>query len=206
MNTPLAIAITACIAYFVGSIPTAVLVSKAKGVDIYSVGSGNPGASNVSRALGKRWAVLVFVVDAAKGALPVAVSRFALGQHWAVASLAGLAAVVGHSWPVTMRFKGGRGVATGGGALAVAYPPVLVVAAAVWAFLAKATRKASVASLAALAVAVGGVMLFGRSWPEKGVVAAMAALVAARHAPNIKRLLAGKEFSLGEGTDPAKSS
>jgi glycerol-3-phosphate acyltransferase PlsY len=196
MDSPLSITITACSAYLVGSIPTAVLVARAKGIDIYSIGSGNPGASNVARALGKRWAILVFVVDAGKGAVAVAVSRFVLSQSWAVASLMGLAAVVGHSWPVTTKFKGGRGVATGGGALAILHPIVALVAAAIWAVLAKLTKKASLASLAALVVAVGGVVVFGRSWQEKVLVGGIAAVVTLRHLPNIKRLLAGDELSL----------
>ncbi len=196
MDGPLSIAITACSAYLLGSIPTAVLVARAKGVDIYSIGSGNPGASNITRALGKKWGIFVFVIDAAKGAIPVATSRFAFSQTWTVASLIGLAAVVGHSWPITVRFKGGRGVATGGGALAVLYPLVALAAAAMWGILARMTKKASVASLAAAGTAVAGVFLFGRSWAEKGVIALIGGVVAARHIPNIKRLLSGNELSL----------
>lgn len=196
MNGPLAIAITASSAYLMGSIPTAVLVARAKGIDIYRVGSGNPGASNVSRALGKKWAIFVFVVDAAKGAVPVASSRFVLGQSWTVASAMGLAAVLGHTWPVTTRFRGGRGVATGGGALGVVQPLLAVMAALVWGVLAKVTKKASVASLLALVVALAGVLVLGRSWGEKAAIVGIAGVVALRHIPNIKRLLAGDELSL----------
>lgn len=196
MDGPLAMAITACSAYLVGSIPTAAWVATANGLDIYSVGSGNPGASNVSRVLGKKWAVAVFVVDAAKGAAPVAVSRFGLGQGWAVASLMGLVAVVGHSWPVLAKFRGGKGVATGGGALLVLHPLVALGAALLWGALAKVTKKASLASLVAMVAALLGVVIFGRTWQEKAVIASMAGVVAVRHLPNIKRLLAGDELSL----------
>ncbi len=157
----------------------------------------------MSRALGRGWAVFVFTVDAAKGAVPVAISRFGLDLAWGAAGLVGLASVLGHTWPVTTGFKGGRGVATGGGVLVVLQPLVAVVAGAVWAILAKVTRKASVASLVALAVAVSGVLLLGRSWSERVVVATIAAVVALRHAPNIKRLLAGEELSLGDAAEGA---
>ncbi len=135
----------------------------------------------------------------------MAISRFALDLSWGIAGLVGLAAVIGHTWPVTTGFKGGRGVATGGGVLIVLQPLVAAVATVTWAILAKVTRKASLASLVALAVAVTGVLILGRSPSEKVAVASMAAVVVLRHLPNIKRLLAGEELSLGDAAEGRRS-
>lgn len=191
----LAVALAA--AYLVGSFPTAALVARSQGVDIYSVGSGNPGASNVSRALGRGWAVLVFVVDAAKGAIPVATGLWLLGLSSAWSVGLGAAAVLGHVWPITTRFRGGRGVATAAGVVAVVAPLAVVGAGAVWLSLARITKKASIASLAALPV--GSVVAFFvvDDGATGGVLGATAALVALRHLPNIKRLLRGEEYDLG---------
>jgi glycerol-3-phosphate acyltransferase PlsY len=190
--------------YLVGSVPTAVLVAKSQGVDIYRVGSGNPGASNISRALGKGWAIFVFAVDAAKGAVPVALAYWVLGLSKSAATLCGLAAVVGHSWPVTARFKGGRGVATGAGVVAVVLPEAALAGVAVWGAVARLSRKASIASLLALLVVLGLAWLLGKDLRTAGALSAIGAVVVLRHLPNIKRILRGEELTLE--SQPAVSS
>lgn len=201
MTEPWTLAIALVAAYLAGSFPTATLVARSQGVDIYSVGSGNPGASNVSRALGRGWAVLVFVVDAAKGAVPVATGLWLMGLSSAWSVGLGAAAVLGHVWPITMRFKGGRGVATAAGAVAVVAPPAVLIAGAVWLLLACTTNKASVASLAALPVGSVVAFLVVDDSVTAGVLGATAALVVFRHLPNIKRLLRGEEHDLGSAPE-----
>ncbi|MSZ96185.1 MAG: hypothetical protein F2579_01945, partial [Actinobacteria bacterium] len=138
---PFVAVIAIVIAYFCGTLPSAILIAKSKGVDITTVGSGNPGASNVARALGTKYGVLVFVFDALKGALPVAATLS--DRHVAYACAA--AAVLGHVYPVTRKFKGGKGVATGAGSLFPLHPFFMLGALACWLLLTKTTKKASVA-------------------------------------------------------------
>src|SRR5437764_1629253 len=108
-------------AYLIGSIPFGYLVARAKGVDIFQAGSGNIGATNVSRVLGRKFGLLVFALDVLKGALPTAAMRaFNPEPAWSVA--AGLAAMLGHLFPLYLRFHGGKGVATGFGVVPVLLP------------------------------------------------------------------------------------
>ena len=133
------------IAYLIGTFPSASLVARANGVDIRTVGSGNPGASNVTRVLGWRKGVWVFVLDAAKGALAAGLGLVVDGRpagYWL-----GAAAVVGHVFPAWQRFRGGKGVATGGGVFAVLSPFVFVGLVAIWFVVSQVTRKASLASI-----------------------------------------------------------
>ena len=133
------ITLAVVVSYFCGTLPSAIAVARSKGVDITSFGSGNPGASNVGRALGTKYFVIVMVMDALKGAVPVALM---LGDRH-IAYLCGAAAVVGHVFPVTRRFRGGKGVATGAGVVLVLHPFVLLAAFASWLVVSKATGKAS---------------------------------------------------------------
>lgn len=189
-------------AYLLGSFPSAALVARAAGVDIRTVGSGNPGASNVTRTLGWRRGALVFALDALKGVIATSVGLIADGRpagYWL-----GAAAVIGHVAPVSHPLRGGKGVATGAGTMAVLHPLVTVVAVAVWAVLSRATGRASVASLAVVGTLPIGVAVAGRPAWEIAVTAGLCALVIWRHASNIARLLGGSELRLG--TEPADTA
>ena len=141
------------IAYLIGTFPSAALVARANGIDIRSVGSGNPGASNVTRVLGWRKGVWVFVLDAAKGALAAGIGLAAGGRPAGYAL--GAAAVLGHVFPVWQRFRGGKGVATGGGIAAVMSPIAFALLVLLWFVISQTTKKASVASIAVVALLPG---------------------------------------------------
>lgn len=177
------------VSYFLGTIPSAIMVARSKGIDITTFGSGNPGASNVGRALGTRYFVLVMFMDAAKGAVPTALL---LGDR-KVAYMCGAAAIVGHIFPVTRRFKGGKGIATGGGVVLALFPAVLAVALVTWFALARLTKKASVGSIIAVPVVVAGLIVVGPPAWEIWSMIGLSLLVEVRHLGNIKRLFAGSE-------------
>lgn len=177
------------VSYFLGTIPSAIMVARSKGIDITTFGSGNPGASNVGRALGTKYFVLVMFMDAAKGAVPTALM---LGDR-KVAYMCGAAAIVGHIFPVTRRLKGGKGIATGGGVVLALFPGVLAVALATWFALAKLTKKASVGSIFAVPVVVAGLVVVGPPAWEIWSMIGLSLLVEVRHLGNIKRLFAGSE-------------
>lgn len=181
----------AVFSYLVGTFPSAVMIARSKGIDITKVGSGNPGASNISRALGFKWGLLVFVLDAAKGALAAAagliVGSPALGLG------CGALSIVGHMFPATRGFRGGKGIATGGGILLVLHPLVAVVAIVLWVVVAKVTKKASIASIAVVPLIPVMFLIEGTElWEILGIVG-LGALIEVRHLPNIKRLMAGSE-------------
>jgi glycerol-3-phosphate acyltransferase PlsY len=184
------------VAYLVGAIPVGFLVARARGLDdIRRHGSGNIGATNVLRTMGWAAAAMTLLGDVAKGALAVW-----LGELVSPGAAAGaaVAAVVGNCWPVFLRFRGGKGVATALGALLTLAPLAVAPAALVWAAVAGTFRYVSLASvLAALCVPLGAVML-AYPWPTVGACAAVAAIIVARHRDNIGRLLSGTERRLGE--------
>lgn len=181
-------------AYLLGTFPTAILVGRREGRDLTQEGSGNPGASNTYRTLGRRAGATVLLGDAAKGALAAGMG-LATGNR-AVGVACGLAAVLGHVAPVTRRFRGGKGVATGAGAIVVLLPVPALGLAVVW-FL--AVRIAGAASAGAVAVAVAlplAAALAGRPAWEVVAFAAAGLLVVIRHRDNIDRLRRGEEHSL----------
>lgn len=181
--------VAVALSYVVGMLPSAIVVARTKGVDITSFGSGNPGASNVARALGAKWGVLVFVLDAAKGAVPVALML----SNRPLAYVCGAAAIVGHIFPVTRGFRGGKGIATGGGVLLALHPPILAGALVGWLVIMKLSRKASVASIIIVPVVIALVILSGTPGWEIGGFIAIALLIEIRHISNIKRLFSGTE-------------
>lgn len=183
------VALALVAAYLCGTIPSAIVVARSKGVDITTFGSGNPGATNVARALGRKWGAVVFLVDAAKGALPVLVT---MGDR-RLAYACGVAAVLGHVFPLTRRLKGGKGVATGAGVLLALQPGVFGVTLAAWALAVRTTKKVSVGSIAAVPVAVAGLAVAGAPAWEVLSVIAIGVLVEVRHIPNMRRLLARSE-------------
>jgi glycerol-3-phosphate acyltransferase PlsY len=184
-------------AYLLGSLDWAVVVARMHGLDIHSVGSGNPGTSNVLRTLGRGPAVMVLTGDMMKGVIAAALGWWAGGlgdpanAPWAYAAV--LAAVVGHSFPVFHRFKGGKGVATAGGGLLFIVPLAALGLALLWAVIAKLTKVASISSLVVVGLSIPAALLSGaRGWALAWLVATLA-LIVWRHRPNIQRMIKGSE-------------
>ena len=190
------------LAYLLGTFPTASLVARATGHDVLAEGSRNPGASNVYRLAGWKAGLIVFLGDFVKGAIPSAAGLVLAGHLGAY--VLGFAAVVGHVLPVVSRFRGGRGVSTAGGVLAVIYPLIALVLAVVWFVIARGFGKASVASLVGTVAFPTLVALTGNSWGDVAVTSALALVILARHAPNVRRLVRGQEPGLGN--DPPGGS
>jgi len=189
-------AILVVLGYLAGSIPSGLLLGRRAGIDVRRHGSGNIGATNVARSAGALLGVATLVADAAKGALPVLLAR-ALDGRPAVATAAGVAAFVGHVYPVTLGFAGGKGVATALGVLLVISPLAVVSALIVFALTVLLTRYVSLGSiLAAIAAPVAIAALgYPRSTLAAGVV--MSTIIAVRHRENIARLWAGTEARFG---------
>ena len=183
--------------YLLGSISTAVLVSRALGVaDPRSRGSGNPGATNVLRLAGRKAAALTLAGDVLKGVVPVLAARAAELPPGAVA-LVGLAAFLGHLFPVFFGFKGGKGVATALGALLATEPLLGASVLATWLVVAGVSRYSSLAALVASVLAPGYAWVLSGDRGVAGAVAVMAVLLVWRHRANIRRLLAGEEGRIG---------
>ncbi len=182
------------VAYVIGMFPSAILVARANGIDIREVGSGNPGASNVARMLGWRRGVWVFVLDAAKGALAAGLGMAVSGRP--AGYVLGGAAILGHVFPVWNRFRGGKGVATGGGIFAALSPVVFTVLVALWFVLSRLTRKASLASLIIVTLLPIGVGIMRQELWEVLATIGVSVLVMIRHVSNIKRLVTRDEHAL----------
>lgn len=194
-------------AYFIGAIPFGYLIARARGVNIFEEGSGNIGATNVGRILGRPWGVLVFVLDFAKGAGPVALALLLkpsfdeeLWSRGYVEVAAGLAAFLGHLFPVYLRFRGGKGVAAGCGAVLVLLPMPTLVGLFVWFVLLCATRYMSLASIAAVLALCAAHLQQPAAWdwsePRTWFCVVAGALVIVKHRANIKRLFHGTENQL----------
>jgi len=208
--------IAVLVAYVAGSIPFGLMLGLARGVDIREHGSGNIGATNTMRVLGRRLGLAAFALDVAKGAIPVLIWGFIISAasrpdlpalealKWL---LVGVATVAGHMYPVFLRFKGGKGVATGFGMFLGFWPwvtPAAVVALLVWVAALLVTRFVSVASIAAATALPLGILAFALSpwpkqttlvgaWPFALVGVLISALVIYKHRSNIARLKAGTE-------------
>ena len=204
-------------AYLLGSVPFGVIIARAHGRDLRIIGSGNTGATNVARALGKKWGYTCFVLDCGKGLVPMLAGGMMAGGSPGAGELclwltAGCAAILGHIFPIYLKFKGGKGVATSLGMVLGLYPyytlPGLT-AFAVWAIAVLIWRYISLASIIA-AVAFPAILIimiiadptrqwqFVRLWPLILVAMLMATLVVVRHVENIKRLLEGSEPKVGK--------
>jgi glycerol-3-phosphate acyltransferase PlsY len=171
--------------------PSAIIVARSKGVDIMSFGSGNPGASNVARALGTKYGALVFALDAAKGAIPAVLGLAANGD--AGAYICATAAILGHMFPITRKFRGGKGIATGAGMLLVMHWYILLYLLVSWLLIAKVTKKASIGSIILTPTIPIILWIIGTPAWEILAIIGIGALIEIKHLPNIKRLLAGKE-------------
>jgi glycerol-3-phosphate acyltransferase PlsY len=224
----LLVAAIVIVAYLLGSIPSGLIISKSQGIDIREHGSKNIGATNVWRIMGKKWGLIAFCCDTFKGWLAVTlgvciaahwgyeipVARGRVEMHHLASDYAGIAAalgcILGHNFPVWLRFKGGKGVATSLGVIIGMMPLVSLIIFAVWGVVLKLSRYVSLASIIAaisLPVTVIALLFFGpaqgwaavHGWGNFHFSVAAALLVVKRHIPNIKRLLAGTEprISLG---------
>jgi acyl-phosphate glycerol 3-phosphate acyltransferase len=193
--------------YLLGAIPFGWLVARSRGIDILRHGSGNIGATNVGRVLGKKYGILVLALDFAKGALPVAIAKLLPAgdvPREALTVAAGIAAFLGHLFPVYLKFRGGKGVATGAGVVVVLVPLPALAAIATWVVVVVVTRYVSVASVCAAATLCAthlAVAPWPWAWPHSIVSVfclVAAALVGVRHAGNLRRLAAGTENRLKE--------
>lgn len=191
------------LAYLIGAIPVGLLVGRAVGgIDIRRAGSGNIGATNVLRTLGRIPAILTLVGDVGKGYLAVRAAA-ALDPTSSGMAVGAVLAVVGNCWPVFLRFRGGKGVATGFGAFLALAPLATLPAALVWVAVAATFRFVSLASLMACLCLPLGVILLRYSWPAAVAAGLAAAIIIARHRANIGRLLSGTEPRLGQRATPA---
>ncbi len=187
---------SALIGYLLGSLPFGYLVARAHGVDIFKVGSGNPGATNVKRVLGSKAGNTVFALDALKGAVSAAwpLLPFLNLPDARVMGLVGvIAAVLGHSFSMFTKFKGGKGVATAAGGLVVLIPLASLIGGAVWVLTFFITRYVSLGSVLAALAVPGASWLLNNPLPLNLVATALGLFVVIRHRENIKRLLNGTE-------------
>ncbi len=180
-------------AYAVGAIPASHLLARAGGVDLRTHGSGNVGATNLYRALGWRYALPAAVFDVAKGAVPTGLAMRYLGEGWATLAVGG-AAVLGHVFPLYLRFHGGKGVATAAGVVLALAPAAVGASAVVWAAVVLATGYVSLASmLAAVAFPVTVRLLDPDATPTLALGVALSVFIVFTHRSNVRRLLTGSE-------------
>lgn len=201
---PTLLIVTAVLAYLLGSIPFGIVITRALGLgDLRQIGSGNIGATNVLRTGNKGAALATLVLDAAKGGVAVLIARWLLAED--AAQLAGLSAFLGHLFPVWLRFKGGKGVATFLGTLIALSWPVGLAACGTWLVVALVTRISSVAALTA--ASTSSLWLF---WFDEGrillLVVLLTILVYIRHAGNLKRIKAGTEPRIGQKSPSDKGA
>lgn len=188
------IVILIVVAYLLGTFPSATLIARANGVDISTVGSGNPGAANVTRALGWRKGVWVYVLDTLKAAIATGLALGLDGRP--LAYWCGIAAVVGHMFPVFRGFRGGKGVACGSGVVVVLHPLVAPFTLALWWIVTRVTGKAAIGSLATVAAVPVGMVILGRPLWEFLAIAALSAIILGKHWRNFLRIIRREEPAL----------
>jgi glycerol-3-phosphate acyltransferase PlsY len=210
----MAIGILIIASYLVGAIPFGLLIAKMHGIDIRTVGSGNIGATNVSRALGKKWGYFCFILDALKGLIPMLAAIVILPAELTITEIwlwlaVGAAAILGHVFPVYLKFKGGKGVATSLGVVLGLWPFYTVagvITFAIWAIVVKTWRYISLGSivgavvfplLLAIAICIIPQWRFAALWPLLAAAVTLGAILILRHKDNIKRLLSGTENKIG---------
>jgi acyl phosphate:glycerol-3-phosphate acyltransferase len=207
--------ITACVAYLLGSIPTGYLVAKSRGIDIRTVGSGNIGATNVFRILGKPAGIFVLTVDALKGF----VACFFVGSliyqllvgplekhsatHEFLEITGGFLAILGHNYTCWLKFKGGKGIATSAGVVLGLLPIALTISLGGWLLALAISRYVSVASIVAALILPFGAWWYGYSPRMIVVAAAIGVLAIYKHRTNIQRLRAGTENRIGKTKESA---
>lgn len=203
------------IAFLIGSVPTGLLLAKGKGVDLKKVGSGNIGATNVMRAMGKEAALLTLIGDMAKGALPLLLFRGLLHTGFdipapgllaaafpdpltAMEGLIGLSAILGHVFSLFLKGKGGKGVATSLGMLLVFSPYVALLSVMIWVITAKWTRYSSLSALVAFGLLPFSFLVLDPSREKIATAVVITILIFLKHVENIKRLIAGTESKIGK--------
>jgi glycerol-3-phosphate acyltransferase PlsY len=184
-------ALALVLAYLLGSIPSGYLAGRTRGVDLRTVGSGNVGAANVFRSLGKAMGIGVLVADIAKGVAAALVARGLTDDPWPL--VAGCVAVTGHIFPVWLRFHGGKGVATAAGVIVGLMPLVAAVLLPAWFAIVAVTRYTSVGSIVAAVAATPLAWLFDYDWPYVALAGAMSLVVLAKHRSNMVRLVQRRE-------------
>jgi glycerol-3-phosphate acyltransferase PlsY len=195
-TAPVLLAATAALAYLLGSIPFGIVMARLFGLgDLRKIGSGNIGATNVLRTGNKPAAALTLVLDAGKGAIAVLLARGLLGED--AAQVAGFFAFLGHCYPVFLRFRGGKGVATFLGTLLALAWPVGLAACATWAAAAGLSRISSLSALVSAALSPVWALMLGRS-DATVLLVLLALLIFLRHKANIRRLVAGTEPRIGQ--------
>ena len=182
--------------YLLGSVPSGLIIGKLSGLDVRKAGSGNIGATNVARLLGKTGGLLTLVGDTAKGFIPVLVVQ-QKGFSYSVTALVGVAAFLGHLYPIFLKFKGGKGVATSFGVLLGLAPLATIILLVVFAAVAFTTRIVSLSSMVTAVAAPLVLWLFYYSPTYVIVTAFMALMIVFRHYANIQRLLNGTEPRFG---------
>ena len=189
------VAIAALVGYLLGSIPWGLVLTRMVGIDIRTVGSGNIGATNVVRTGHKFLAFMTLILDASKGAVAALI-------FMQISELAGIvaafAAVVGHNFPIWLKFKGGKGVATTLGALLMVSWPVGILTCAVWLLVAGMFRFSSLASILAIIASPGIALWFSGNQHIVMMAAGLAVLSVIRHKDNIRRLMRGEESKIGQ--------
>lgn len=221
------------VCYLIGSIPFGLIAGRIAGIDVRQHGSGNIGATNVWRVLGRQWGLPVFLLDVAKGLIAAIFGKW-LAERWGLTvelphmhtkiihlqtSLGGIAgglcAIIGHNFPVWLRFQGGKGVATSLGALFGLMPVASTLTFMTWGIVVKLTRYVSVASIVgALSLPLWVLLMFivprsyggMEGWPYFYFAVVATVLLIIRHVPNIKRLIAGTERRMGEAKEAAADS
>ena len=192
--TLISILIVTLIGYLIGSISFASIIASSQGVDIFKEGSGNPGATNVKRVLGAKWGNLAFVLDALKGFIVAGLPLIAYEGDNRLAVIALLAAIMGHSFSIFLKFRGGKGVATTMGGLLALMWMVLLIGISIWLILFFTTKIVAVASIIfALSLPVAAYFIFGHQDPRFYLSIILMVFIVLRHRSNIVRIFTGKE-------------
>ncbi len=184
------------LSFIVGSIPVGMIIARIKGVDLKKVGSGNIGATNVLRTMGKGSAIITLIGDITKGVIPVIAGKYFIGNI-AMEGIIGLSAILGHNFSIFLGFRGGKGVATSIGVLLIYSPMAAIITIALWLITVLATRYSSLGAIISFGVLPICIYLFDYS-TEKLITSIMiTTLLILRHTANITRLINGTETKIG---------
>ena len=191
--TVVSILLITIIGYFLGAISFAVIMARSKGVDIFKEGSGNPGATNVKRILGKKWGYTVFALDALKGFTAAGLPLMVYGDD-RLALIGLVAAILGHSFSVFLKFRGGKGVATTIGGLLALMCPVVLIGLVVWLIIFYTKKIVALASIFfAVSLPISAYFMYDTEEPRFYLSAALALFIVIRHRSNIIRMFSGNE-------------
>lgn len=190
--------------YLLGAVPFGLLISRLRGVDIRRYGSGNIGATNVLRTVGKWEALITLLADIGKGAIPVLVAvKFSKTPH--IQAVSGFLSIMGHNFPVYLNFRGGKGVATSLGVILAYYPPAGIFGVLCWLAVAFTTRYSSLSALVAFGILPLFMILFKGIGEGFYLTTLIGLMIILRHHANIRRLIKGTEPKIGEKRGNAKT-